>query len=106
MNLIYFNKFSVSFHHCDEFDVFFVPDAVPEYAVLRAADAGSVPPRAVSARKPRIQAGLNSRMGFQIWGSARVALKISTQLIIYRGPILQPILPLTKTGTKTTSFEL
>jgi hypothetical protein len=29
MNLIYFYKFSVSFHHCDEFDVFFVPDAVP-----------------------------------------------------------------------------
>jgi hypothetical protein len=28
MNSIYFNKFSVRFHHCDEFDVFFVPDAV------------------------------------------------------------------------------
>jgi hypothetical protein len=61
---IFLYIFLVSFHHCNEFDVFF--------------DAGcgsrSVPPRAVLARKPRMQARLNSWMEFQIWGSARVAL--------------------------------
>jgi hypothetical protein len=42
------------------------PRGAEKYAVLRAADAGSVPARAFSARKSRMQAGLNSRMGFQI----------------------------------------
>jgi hypothetical protein len=74
MNLIYFYKFSASFHHYDEFDVFFDSDAVPglraktargrtdpvsaarktAYSILRAVDAGSIPPRVVSVHKPRI----------------------------------------------------
>jgi hypothetical protein len=67
----YFFYFHLLFHHSNKF----VCILLAKYVVLWAVAAGSVPRRAVSARKQRRQAGLNSRMRFWKLGSARVALR-------------------------------